>query len=61
MLPLLAPLIVLQLALLLLAAIDLFREERHVRFVSKPIWALVIVFVNIIGPLAYFFFGREDA
>lgn len=60
-LPLLLPLMVLQLALLLLAIVDLFREERKVRFVGKPIWALVIVFVNIVGPLAYFFVGREDA
>ena len=60
-LPLVLPLLVLQLALLLLAIVDLFREERQVRFVSKPIWALIIVFVNIVGPLAYFFVGREDA
>ena len=60
-LPLVLPLLVLQLVLLLLAVVDLFREERQVRFVSKPIWALIIFFVNIIGPLAYFFFGREDA
>ncbi len=60
-LPLLLPLMVLQLALLLLAIVDLFREERKVRFVGKPIWALIIVFVNIVGPLAYFFVGREDA
>ncbi len=60
LLPLIAPLILLQLLLLVLAVLDLFREERQVRFVSKPIWALIIVFVNLIGPLAYFFVGRED-
>ncbi len=60
-LPLVLPLVVLQLALLLLAIVDLFREERKVRFVGKPIWALIIVFVNIVGPIAYFFVGREDA
>jgi hypothetical protein len=59
-LPLVLPLLVLQLALLVLAAVDLFRDERRVRWVSKPVWALVIVFVNIVGPLFYFFFGRED-
>ncbi len=59
-LPLIVPLIVLQLALLVLGAIDLFRDERHVRYFGKPVWALIIVFVNIIGPLAYFFFGREE-
>ena len=60
-LPLVLPLLVLQVALMLLALVDLFRDERQVRFVSKPIWVLIIFFVNIIGPLAYFFVGREDA
>ncbi|MGO9179889.1 MAG: PLD nuclease N-terminal domain-containing protein [Candidatus Limnocylindrales bacterium] len=60
-LPLVLPLVILQLVLMVLAAVDLFRDERHVRWVSKPIWALVIVFVNIVGPLVYFFIGREDA
>ena len=59
-LPLIAPLVVLQIALLVLAAIDLFRDERQVRFFGKPVWALIIVFVNIVGPLAYFFVGREE-
>ncbi len=60
-LPLVLPLVILQLVLMVLAAVDLFRDERQVRWVSKPIWALVIVFVNIVGPLVYFFVGREDA
>ena len=60
MLPLIGPLVVLQLLLMALALVDLFREERTVRFVSKPIWALIIVFVNLVGPLAYFFVGREE-
>ena len=59
-LPLLLPLLLLQLALMVLALIDLFREERRVRFVSKPIWVLIVVFVNIIGPLLYFFVGRDE-
>jgi hypothetical protein len=59
-LPLLLPLIALQLLLMILAVIDLFREERRVRWVSKPVWALIVVFINILGPLAYFFFGREE-
>ena len=60
LLPLLIPLLLIQLVLLLLAIYDLFQEDRRVRWVSKPIWAIIIVFVNIVGPLAYFFVGRED-
>ena len=28
---------------------------------SKVVWALVIIFINIIGPILYFLVGREDA
>ena len=59
-LPVLIPLIVIQLALLILAIYDLFQEDRRVRWFAKPVWACIIVFVNIVGPLAYFFIGRED-
>lgn len=60
LLPLLIPLLLLQLALMAIALVDLFREERSVRHLTKPVWALVIVFVNLLGPLAYFFVGREE-
>jgi hypothetical protein len=39
---------------------DLTRPERRVKGDSKWAWALVIVFVNLLGPLIYFLFGRED-
>ena len=59
-LPLLIPLAVVQLALLGFALRDLLNPERRVKGGNKLVWALVIVFVNLIGPLAYFFVGRED-
>ncbi|MGZ6339769.1 MAG: PLD nuclease N-terminal domain-containing protein [Candidatus Limnocylindrales bacterium] len=60
LLPLLIPLVIIQLLLFVIAVVDLFKEERQVRWFSKPVWALIIFFVNIIGPLAYFFAGREN-
>jgi hypothetical protein len=60
-LPFLVPLIVLQLVLLVVALYDLTRPERRVKGDSKVVWALIIIFVNLIGPLIYFLFGREDA
>jgi hypothetical protein len=60
LLPLLVPILIIQLGLMAIALVDLFKEERQVRGRNKPLWALVIVFINIIGPLAYFFVGRED-
>ncbi len=60
-LPLLIPLIALQLALLVVALYDLTRPERRVRGGNKLLWGIVIVLVELVGPLIYFLFGREDA
>jgi hypothetical protein len=58
---LLSPVILIQLALMIAALIDLNRDERRVRGGTKLVWALVIVFVNIIGPIVYFVAGRDEA
>lgn len=57
---LLAPVIVIELGLLVLALRDLLRPERHVRGDSKLMWGLIIVFIGLLGPLLYFAVGRED-
>lgn len=54
------PLILVQLALVIWGLYDLTRPGRRVKGDSKIIWALVIVFINIIGPVVYFLFGREE-
>ncbi len=59
-LPFLIPLIVLQLLLMGVALYDLTRPERRVKGDSKVVWALVVIFVNLLGPLLYFLFGREE-
>jgi hypothetical protein len=58
---LLAPLILLQLGLVVLALYDLLRPERQVRGDSKLMWGLIIVFINLIGPILYFLVGRREA
>ncbi|HEX4897974.1 MAG TPA: PLD nuclease N-terminal domain-containing protein [Candidatus Limnocylindrales bacterium] len=57
---LIAPLLAIQLALIIVALRDLFRPERRVRGGVKWIWVLVIVFLELLGPLLYFTVGRED-
>ena len=57
---LLLPLVVIQLGLIIAALYDLEKEERHVRGGSKLVWVLIIVFVNVIGPIVYFTAGRQD-
>jgi len=56
---LVAPLVLIQLVLLVAALIDLIR----IRSTNGPkwVWALVIIFINIIGPILYFIFGRKSA
>ena len=58
---LLIPILVIQLGLLIWGLYDLTRPERRVKGDSKVLWALVIIFINIIGPIVYFLFGREEA
>jgi hypothetical protein len=58
---LLIPIVLIQLGLMIAALIDLERDERRVRGGSKFVWAIVIVFVNVIGPILYFVAGREEA
>ena len=60
-LALLAPIVVIQLGLMIVALHDLEQEDRHVRGGSKLIWALVIVFVNVVGPIVYLVAGRDEA
>ena len=50
-----------QLGLMIVALYDLEKEERRVRGGSKLVWVLIIVFVNMIGPIVYFTAGREEA
>lgn len=58
-LPLILPLVVLQLALQVAAIVDLVRREK-VRGGNKWVWGAVIVLGEIVGPLVYFLLGRVD-
>jgi Phospholipase_D-nuclease N-terminal len=57
---LVAPIVVIQVGLLIAGLIDLGRDERRVRGGNKLVWALIIVFVSLLGPILYFVAGRED-
>jgi phospholipase D-like protein len=57
-LPFLIPVILLELALLVAALVDLARRERTRG--PKWVWLLVILLVSVIGPIVYFTVGREE-
>jgi len=56
--PLLIPVVLIELGLLFAALFDLIRRP-HANG-PKWLWAIVIILVNFIGPIAYFIFGRKD-
>jgi ABC-type spermidine/putrescine transport system permease subunit II len=57
-LPLLIPVVVLELGLMIFALIDLIRRERTKG--PKWLWAIIIVCINLIGPVVYLLVGREE-
>jgi len=58
LIPFLIPIVLLQLGLMAFALVDLIRRERAKG--PKWVWALVIIFVNLIGPIVYLIVGREE-
>ena len=58
LIPFLIPILLIQLALIVAALVDLARRERTRG--PKWVWVLVILFVNIVGPIIYFVVGREE-
>lgn len=58
LLPLLIPIILIQLALMAAALIDLIRRQQTRG--PKWMWVLIILFLNFIGPIIYFVVGREE-
>jgi hypothetical protein len=61
LLPIIVPLLLIQLGLVVYTLFDLLKPERRVKGGSKLLWAVVIILVNLVGPLVYLFIGREDA
>ena len=58
-LPWLIPLFIIQLSLMIIALVDLVRRQM-VRGDSKVVWALIIIFINLIGPIVYLIGGRGE-
>jgi hypothetical protein len=56
--PFLIPVVIIQLALMIAALVDLIRRPRTRG--PKWVWLLVILLVNYIGPILYFIIGRQE-
>lgn len=59
-LPLLIPLVLIQIGLLTFALLDLVKRPEETLNGSKVMWILIIALLNIIGPILYFILGRKD-
>jgi hypothetical protein len=57
-LPYLLPILVIQVILRIVALIDLVKKPATRG--PKWMWALIIIFLNIIGPVIYFVAGRKE-
>ncbi|MCU5326741.1 PLD nuclease N-terminal domain-containing protein [Bacillus wiedmannii] len=57
-LPIILPVIAVGVLLVFIALIDLYRHRKTRKNVL--VWALIILFVNVLGPILYFVIGRKD-
>ena len=54
----LIPIVIIELALMIVALLDLSKRQK-VKGESKLLWVLLIIFVNLIGPIVYLVWGRH--
>ncbi|MGE8204215.1 PLDc N-terminal domain-containing protein [Heyndrickxia sp. NPDC080065] len=55
---LIAPIILIQLVLVIVAIIDLIRVKQANG--PKWLWVIIILFLSIVGPIIYFIVGRRQ-
>ena len=58
-LPILLPIIIIEFILLVSALIHVLKHQNY-KFGNKVMWILIVVFIQIIGPIIYFIFGRGE-
>lgn len=58
-LPIILPIIAVGALLVFIALIDLYRNRKTRKNVL--VWSLIIIFVNVLGPILYFVIGRKDS
>ena len=57
--PFLLPIVIVQLVFAITALIHVLKHP-HYRFGNKGMWILIVLLVQIIGPITYFVFGRGE-
>ena len=58
-LPILIPIIILEIGLMIYSFSHVLKHDRY-KFGSRTMWILIVIFIQIIGPILYLTIGRED-
>lgn len=58
-LPFLIPLVIAEFALAMTALIHVLKHPNY-RFGNKVMWIVIVLLIQIIGPVVYFFIGRGE-
>jgi hypothetical protein len=58
-LPYIIPIVLIELILAIIALVDLIRREKT-RYLPKWAWAILIIFLQLFGPIGYLILGREE-
>lgn len=58
-LPFLIPIVIIEWALAITALVHVLRHPNY-RFGNKTVWILIVLLIQIIGPIVYFVFGRGE-
>lgn len=58
-LPLIIPIVILEWTLAIVALIHVIKNPNY-RFGNKTMWILIVLLIQIIGPIFYFLFGRGE-
>lgn len=58
-LPILIPIIILEVGLMIYSLRYVLKHDRY-KFGSRTMWVLIVIFIQIIGPILYLTIGRED-
>jgi drug/metabolite transporter (DMT)-like permease len=59
-LPLLIPILIIQIGLQIYALVDLYRQPGEKIKWSKWLWVVIIVLGEILGPIVYFILARKE-
>lgn len=58
-LPFLLPVLAIQIVMMVIALVHIFKHTRYRRG-NRVLWVLVVVFLELAGPVLYFALGKDD-